>query len=115
MKINLAMIKKKSEIFELLFLGDGATISRCPLLNILASEKNIPVSVLEIVDCQGHLDDGYKKDGTFICNQFLNRMREIDPSKKLTDIVTFDRDSNVQLGGNILKVHYPKLKFMRGV
>ena len=62
------MIKKEAEIFGLLFLGDGATISRCPLLNILASTKNIPFAVLENVDCQGHLSGGNKKDGTFICN-----------------------------------------------
>ena len=55
------MIKKEADIFGLLFLGDGATISKCPLLNILASAKNIPVAVLEIVDCQGHLARGNKK------------------------------------------------------
>ena len=55
------MIKKEAEIFGLLFLGYGATISRCPLLNILASAKNIPVDVLEIVDFQGYLTDGNKK------------------------------------------------------
>ena len=54
-KRNLAMIKKEADIFGLLFLGDGATISRCPLLSILAYAKNISVSVLEIVDSQGHL------------------------------------------------------------
>ena len=43
------MIKKEGEIFGLLFLGDGATISRRPLLNILASGENIPVAVL--VNC----------------------------------------------------------------
>ena len=53
MKKNLAMIKKKADIFGLLFLGYGATILRCPLLNILVSAKNILVAVLEIVDCQG--------------------------------------------------------------
>ena len=68
MKSNLAMIKKEAEIFGLLFLGDGTTISRCPLLNILASVKNIPVDVLEIVYCQGNLARGYKKDAIFICN-----------------------------------------------
>ena len=52
-KSNLAMIKKEADIFGLLFLGDGATISRCPLLNIMASAKNIPVAVLEIVDLSG--------------------------------------------------------------
>ena len=68
MKRNSAIIKKEAEIFGLLFLGDGATISRCPLLNILASAKNIPITVLEIFGCRGHLSDGNKKDGTFICN-----------------------------------------------
>ena len=62
------MIKKEAEIFGSLFLGDGATISRCPLLNILASAKNIPVAVLDIVNCQVHLADGNKKHGKFICN-----------------------------------------------
>ena len=42
-------------------------------------------------------------------------MREIDPSKKLTDIVMFDGASNVQRGGKLLKVHYTKLTVMRGV
>ena len=65
----------------MLFLGDGSTISRRPLLNIIAYAKNIPVSVLENFDCQGHLADGNKKDTTFICNHFLNHMRDIDPGK----------------------------------
>ena len=37
---------KKSLIFESLFLVDGATISRVPLLNILVSGGNLPVAVL---------------------------------------------------------------------
>ena len=60
-KRNLAMIKKEADIFGLLFLGYGATISRCPFLNILDSVKNIPVAVFEIVDCQGHLARDNKK------------------------------------------------------
>ena len=52
------MIKKEADILGLLFLGDGVTISRCPLFNILDSAKHIPVAVLEIVDCQGHLSRG---------------------------------------------------------
>ena len=79
------------------------------MLKILDSEKNIPFAVLEIDDCQGHRADGNRKYGTFICNRFLNHMREIDPGKKLKDIVMFDGASNVPLGGKLLKVHYPKL------
>ena len=34
MERNLSLIKKESDIFGLLFLGDGTTIFRIPLLNI---------------------------------------------------------------------------------
>ena len=51
MERNLSLIEKESDIFGSLFLGDGATISRVPLLNILVSGKNLPVAVLELVDC----------------------------------------------------------------
>ena len=81
MKKNLSAIKKEAEIFGLLILGYGATISRCPLFNILNSKK-IPVTVLEIVDCQGRLADVNKKYGIFICNQFLDHMKETDPGQK---------------------------------
>ena len=40
MERNLSLIEKNSEIFGLSFLGDDATISRVPLLNILVPEKS---------------------------------------------------------------------------
>ena len=48
------------------FQGDGTTISRIPLLNILVSGKNLPVAILEIVDCQGHLADGGTKNDLYM-------------------------------------------------
>ena len=39
MESNLSLIEKESDIFEFLFQGDGATISRIPLLNFLVSGK----------------------------------------------------------------------------
>ena len=74
-------MKNEAEIFGLLFLGDGATISGCSLLNILFSSKNIPVAVLKIVDCQDHLPDGNFKNKKFICNQFLNHFKEFTQTK----------------------------------
>ena len=50
MERNFSLIEKESDIFGLLFLGDGDTISIVPLLNILVSGKNLPVAVLELVD-----------------------------------------------------------------
>ena len=115
MERNLSPIEKDSEIFGLFFLGDGATISRVPLLNILVSGKNLPVAVLELVDCQVHLSDGGIKNGTFICNIFLNHFKIIDPHKSITDVIMFDGASNVQLAGELLKIRYPKITVMCGV
>ena len=39
----------------------------------------------------------------------------MDPGKYLTDVIMFDGASNVQLGGKLLKVHYPKLTVMPGI
>ena len=39
MQSNLSMIKKEADIYVFLFLGDDATISRTPLLNILIFGK----------------------------------------------------------------------------
>ena len=57
------MIKKRVDAFGLLLLGDGSTITRNPLINILVSVNNITVAVLELVDFQGHLAGGGKKYG----------------------------------------------------
>ena len=88
---------------------------RVPLLHILVSGKNLPVAVLELVDCQGHLSDGEINNGTFICNRFLEHVKRIDPHKSITDVVMFDGASNVQLAGELLKIIYPKISVMRGV
>ena len=52
MERNLSLIKKNSDVFGLLFLGDGATISRIPLL-----EDNAPRRLVTICsspcNCRG--------------------------------------------------------------
>ena len=42
-------------------------------------------------------------------------MKEIDPRKNLMDVIIFDGASNVQLRGELLKVHFKKLTVVRGV
>ena len=99
----------------MLFLGDGATISRIPLLKILVSGKNLPVAVLELVYCQVHLADGGTKNETFICNRFLDHFKRIDPHKSIIDVIIFGGASNVQLSGELLQISYPNITVMRGV
>ena len=55
------MINKEAYIFRFLFIGDGATNYRTPLLNKLVSGKNLSVADLELVDCHGYLADGKKR------------------------------------------------------
>ena len=43
-------LKKEADTFGLTFLGDGATVRRLPLINVLASSISLPVAPLEIVD-----------------------------------------------------------------
>ena len=73
---NLSLIKEESITFGMLFLGEGATISTIPLLNILVYRGNLTVAVSELVDYQGHLADGGEKDGTFICTIFLEHIKK---------------------------------------
>ena len=111
MERNLSLIEEESEIFGLLFLGYGATISRVPLLNILVSGNNLPVAVLELVDLQGHLADGGIKNRIFICNIFLDQFKRIDPHKSITDVIMFYGASNVQLAGELFLFPYFSMMF----
>ena len=99
----------------MLFLGDGATISRVTLLNILVSGNNLPVAVLELVDYQGHLVDCGTNNAIFICNRFLDHFKRIDPHKSIIDVIMFDGASNFPLAGELLQIRYPNITVMCGV
>eukprot|EP00956_Cyclotella_meneghiniana_P025659 scaffold53954_cov63-Cyclotella_meneghiniana.AAC.3 len=55
-----------AEIFGLAFFGDGATIHKCPLVNIFAAAVYCPAVLINIIDCTERLVAGEKKDGAFI-------------------------------------------------
>ncbi len=76
--------------------GDGATIDKCPLFNAIACSASNPSMVLDVFDCSQHAAEGGKKETEFILKTLLPKMIEIDPKKKLIDIVTFDGTSNAQ-------------------
>ena len=60
------MIKEEGDILEFLFLGDGAKISRTPLLNILVITKKFPMNVVELVDFEYNIAGGSKKKNLYI-------------------------------------------------
>ena len=109
---NLSMIKKEADIFRLLFSDGGATISRTPLLKILASGKHflfLYYNLLVVIFFKLMVN---KKYGTFICRFFFEHINN-DSNTIITDVVMFDRASNIQLGGKLIKFHYPMLTVMR--
>ena len=115
MERNIQELEKEADVFGLAFLGDGATVKRMLLLNVLASGKNAPATVLEIVDCTGHLSNGGKKDASFIANTFLPHLAKLDPKKTRSDLSLFDGAGNIQKGGEILSVKYPRMTVLHGV
>jgi len=97
------------ETFGLTFYGDGATVRKMPLFNILAAGVHCPAAVLEIADCSSQMQSGGKKDAKFISDLFLPHMRQVDPLKSNIDLIYFDGASNVQKAGRILANHYPRI------
>ena len=73
---------KDAKTFGLTLLGDGATIKRMPLINIIASGVYCPVAVLSIADCTNHMAKGGMKDADYIANTlFLPQFETINPEQ----------------------------------
>ena len=106
--INKANLLKEAAVFGVVIMGDGATIHRMPLLNILAMSGSTPPLTVGIVDCTKHMAAGGKKDATYIAEIFEDKVEEYDPNHTLTDLFFFDGASNVQKAGEVLMAKYPR-------
>ena len=106
---------KDADIYGISFFGDGATVKKAPLLNILASGVYNSAACMEIVDCSQHMEDGGRKNGKYIANQFHPYIVKCEThTPKVVDLVLFDGASNVQLAGNILNAHFPRISVVHG-
>jgi hypothetical protein len=104
----------QARTFGFSLLGDGATVKRIPLVNMLAAGVHEPAGMLDIAECTGHIQGGGKKDAGFIAGLFLPHMKIIYRDKQLIDCVFFDGASNVQKAGKIMQVHYPRVILLHG-
>jgi hypothetical protein len=112
---NLDLLQKEANIFGISFFGDGATVKKSPLINILASSVHLPVGCLRIVDCTGHLETDGRKDATFISDLFIPHISEMENKiPKCTDLVIFDGASNVQKAGQLLEARFPHISVIHG-
>lgn len=108
-------VLKEADVYGISFFGDGATIKKSPMMNILVSSVHQPVGCLRIVDCTGHLQNNGKKDAAYITELFLPHISEIERKiPKCTDLVIFDGASNVQKAGSMLEAKFPHLSVLHG-
>lgn len=102
-------------IFGLSLYGDGATIHKMPLLNLLASGVHQNVAVLDIVDATAHIEEGGKKDAEYIASLFQPHIEKFEnASPNSVDYLSFDGAGNVQLAAGILAAKYPRIIITHG-
>ena len=103
-------LEKDIKIFGLSFYGDGATVRKMPLINVLASGAYINTVVLEIINCTEHMQAGLKKDAEYIANVFKPHIQGFETKNpNCVDYCTFDGAANVQKAGRVLSATYPRI------
>ena len=80
-------------------LGDGTTIGRTPLTNVLGLSANTPPVVITIDDTLGCMGSGEKKDDEYMAQVFSERVELYDSEKVFTELFLFDGEGNMQKGG----------------
>ena len=108
MSANEKSLMLQADTFGLAWIGDGATVKKMPLVNVLVTCGEVPPTVIAINDCTGHMAAGGKKDASFIAKMFHSDVDKYDKEKSLTDLFFFDGASNVQKAGQILTARYPR-------
>ena len=112
---NISKLMKDADVYGVCLLGDGATVKRMPLINVLGSSPNNWATVLEIVDCSEHMRNGGIKDAIYIASLFrpyLDKFEQMSPG--CCDLMLFDGAGNVQKSGEIQAGTYPRLYCVHG-
>jgi hypothetical protein len=78
MKKNKEQLLNDINVFGLSFYGDGATVKKMPLINVLASGAYLQTALLEIVDATSHMEKGGKKDASYISSLFRPHIDEYE-------------------------------------
>lgn len=108
-------ITNELNIFGVCLYGDGATVKKMPLINILSSSAHHTVGVLEIVDCSAHVASGAKKDAPYIASLFRPHIDKLEKeSLNCVDVLYFDGASNVQKAGRLLEATFPRIVVLHG-
>ena len=117
MKSVVSSLSAEGVKYGVAIYGDGATVQKMPLTNVMASSGMEHNAVLDIVDASEHMANGGKKTAEYIANLFEPYISQLDSSGKgeLVDLVLFDGAANVQKAGEILAARHPRITSMHGV
>ena len=80
-------LRKDAARFGISMYGDGATVMKMPLINIMASGVYQRSAVLDIVDTSNHMSKGGRKDALYIAQLFEPYIQKLDPDDCLVDTV----------------------------
>ena len=80
-------LRKDAARFGISMYGDGATVMKMPLINIMVSGVHQRSAVLDIVDTSNHMSKGGKKDALYIAKLFEPHIQNLDPDDCLVDTV----------------------------
>ena len=112
---TIEMLLKDADVYGITFFGDGATVRKSPLINILASLVHERAGCLSIVDCTGHLQADGRKNAEYISSLFLPHIARMEESiPKCTDLIIFDGAANVQKAGLLVETRYPHVSVIHG-
>jgi hypothetical protein len=107
---NMFLLKKELELFGMMTYGDGATVKKMPLINVIASSAYLHMVVLDIFNCSWG-----KKDTRYIASLVHPHIDKFEVEcPKCVDYVTFDGASNVQKAGDVLCGAYPRIVVTHG-
>jgi hypothetical protein len=105
---------KEEPTFGIGWMSDGATVKRMPLSNVLAMTAGLSPMTCAIIDATDQMKYGGKKDASYITHYIEEAVSNFDPLKEMTDLLYFDSASNVQKGGKILEVIFPRTYCLHG-
>ena len=108
---------RNANIFGLSIFGDGATIKKTPMINIMCAGVHNSAAVLDVVDTTGN-----KKDAYYLANLFLNHVDLLESKFKqvylgeegVVDLAIFDGAKSIQNAGTLMGRKYKKITTIHG-
>ncbi len=107
-------IERDADLLGLTIYGDGATIDKRPMINVMTASAYNPQALCDVIDCSDYMADGGIKDARYICSKYIPVMQKFDPDGNRYDMVVFDGASNVQKGGEVICAKFPMCTIVHG-